>query len=99
MIPRQELFEIIVERLGLRELNTEQQGEIISRLQNNILSAINLAVLERLSKVERQELLKLADSVGEEQVNQFLRSKIADLDSLMKKIAVETVEEFKRLRV
>lgn len=98
MLSRQYLFEIIVAQLGLKELSTEQQGEVIAGLQNNILSAVNLAILERLTEAEREELLKLADGASEVEMDKFLRSKITDLDDLMKRTALATVEEFKSLR-
>lgn len=97
MIPRQNLFELIVERLGLKELSTNEQGEIIYGLQSNILSAINLEILERLSEDDREQLMQLVEVGGEPEAEKFIRSKLPDLDEVMKQVAIDTVEEFKTL--
>ena len=97
MLDRPELLEIIIRELGLRQLSTDEQGKIIRRIEANIASRINITILERLNEIEHEELLRVSETVGDLEVDKFLKSKIPDLDDLAKQVAVETVTEFKSL--
>ncbi len=97
MINRSELLEIIITHLGLRELATDKQGVVVHRLEKNVASRINIAILERLNEHPHQELLRLAEEASEQEVSNFLHAKIPDLNQLMKKVATGVVEEFKTL--
>ena len=96
MLDKTEMISLIVDKLGLRELKTAEQGVIIRRLEANIASRINIAILERLAEADHAELLRLAET-SNEGLDKFLQTKIPDLDDLMKKVAAEAVAEFKTL--
>ena len=96
MMDKAEMISLIVDKLGLRELKTAEQGAIIRRLEANIASRINITVLERLNESEHEELLRLAKT-DDAAVDKFLRARIPDLNSLMKKVVDEVITEFKTL--
>jgi translation elongation factor EF-Ts len=88
----------IADKLNLSSFSAPQQQKIISGLTENISNRINLAVFERLTEEERKELQKLAKANKKAGVLKFLNSKIDDLQSFAEQIAVETIDEFKKIR-
>jgi hypothetical protein len=89
----------ISEKLGISNFAGSEQDKVISGLMDNISMAVNIAVLEKLSSQERQEFKKLLNSkkIKKAQAQEFLKSKIGDLDTLAKLTAEQTIKEFLRL--
>ena len=84
----------IITKLNLARLSKEEQGYILAALQENILTQINIDILERLTGAEVEEMNQL-DSA--EAIDAYLHSKIPNLPELIEKAAVAIVDEFKTL--
>lgn len=97
MLERNEIITLIIDKLGLRDLSTAEQGEIIRRLEANIASRINIAIIERLPEAEHAELLRVSEGGDQAAIEAFLNPRLPDLDQLIKQVATEAVAEFKAL--
>jgi hypothetical protein len=84
-----------VAKLGIENIPEEEQSQIIEKLEENIARRINIAIVERLNETDREVLASLSD---EQNLEKFVRSKLEDLDTLMKTVAEQTIEEFLRIR-
>ncbi|MCX6712641.1 MAG: hypothetical protein NTY66_00330 [Candidatus Vogelbacteria bacterium] len=83
--------EKIIEKLNIFGLATEEQDAIIGKLEENIIDRVNLAVLEKLSSADREELNLMASDLERQK---FISGKIAGLQALVEEISRQTVDEF-----
>ncbi len=83
----------IIYDLGLELLSPEQQEEALISIGQIIFQAVIIRVLDILSDEEKDDFEKLlAGNSSEEMILNFLKSKIEDLDEIIK----EEVENFKK---
>jgi hypothetical protein len=88
----------IIENLDLSNFTKSKQDKIISGLMANVSSAINIAVLDKLSDQEKLELENISKKGKKTATLQYLEIKITELPLLIEKITRETINEFKKLR-
>lgn len=89
----EELKAEIIDDLGLKDLTTIEQDSIISDLEEKIIEQVNSIVLDRLNDEEKEELETL---LGDEDVADFLRRTIPDLEEVKKQAAIWVVENWKK---
>jgi len=84
------LAELIKRKLGIADLPAEEQEQILSRVEEQILRRATLDILEALPSDEREELEALISGSNDETIIRFLREKL-DL-SLEEKVEQTTLE-------
>ena len=91
----------IVSRLSLDGLKDSEQDQIINELLDIISSKTNLAILNRLTEKEQRELEKISKAIfifnKNKKMQDYISSKIYNVQELMEKATVETVEDFKKV--
>ena len=87
--------ENIIKELGLGELPEKDQAEILTKMTESVLKRIAVNVLEKLSDADRQEFEKLQESASPEEIDAFLKSKVADYEQMAQKTVVEFKDEIK----
>ncbi|MFA5777816.1 MAG: DUF5663 domain-containing protein [Parcubacteria group bacterium] len=87
----------LMEELGLSDLPQDKQEELVIKMTEVLLKRIFLETMEKLDDSGKGEYQKLVES-GEatpEQMEEFLKSKIANYDELVQKVVDEFKEEMK----
>ncbi|MFA6416456.1 MAG: hypothetical protein WCW56_03155 [Candidatus Paceibacterota bacterium] len=80
------LAELIKEKLGISNLPVEEQEQILSRVEEQILRRATLDILESLPAGERAELEALISGSDDETIIRFLREKLGlDVEEKMEK--------------
>lgn len=81
--------------LPLAEFTDPDKEEIISRLVENVLSKINLNILERMSEGARQELLACCDKGDDAAVIAYIEQTVGSLEPIIKEATAAVVSQFK----
>jgi len=83
----------LVKDLGIDTLSQDKQNDLIIKMTEVLLKRIFLETMEKLGEDGREEYEKITESkeVTPEQMEQFLKSRIADYDQMVQKI----IEDFK----
>lgn len=89
----EDLKEEIIEDLGLKDLTSIEQDSIISDLEEKIIEQVNSIVLDRLNDEEKEELETL---IEDEEVSDFLKKTIPDLEEVKKQAAIWVVDGWKK---
>lgn len=89
------LKEKVASFLNISHLTIEEQDKVISGLTENVLSKINIAIIERLSEEEIEELRKISEENNKEKISEYINSKIKDFPNLVNKCIKEEVDRFK----
>ncbi|MFA6476571.1 MAG: hypothetical protein WCV68_04145 [Candidatus Paceibacterota bacterium] len=82
----------IIEDLGLKDLTSIEQDSIISDLEEKIIEQVNSIILDRLDDGEKEELETL---IEDEEVSDFLKKTIPDLEEVKKQAAVWVVDKWR----
>jgi hypothetical protein len=96
MIYTDEIRQLIVSTLGIENSSLEEQNSIIADLEEEILTKINVAIIERLDDERRQKLLDLANQGDEEILRSFIESQIPDFQYLIEQVSKEVVGTHKK---
>ncbi len=97
MITQEELRKIILKDLALDSLSAEVQEKILTKLGENIIKRIALAVLENIPENARSEFDNLSQAANPEKMREFLKTWIPNFEELTQNTIKKTVEEFKAL--
>lgn len=89
------LAELIKEKLGIADLPAEEQEQILSRVEEQILRRATLDILEALPANEREELEALISGSDDETIIRFLREKLGL--SLEEKVERATIDHLSDL--
>ena len=89
-----EILHTIVSKLGIEGLGEEEQIKLINSLEEEILSKVNIAIIEALNEADQQQLLNLANEGDEKALNQFLESHISNFKSFVASIARTTITDY-----
>ena len=84
----------LVKDLGIDALSQDKQNELIIKMTEVLLKRIFLETMEKLGDDGREEYEKIAENkeVTPEQMEEFLKSRIAGYDQMIQKI----IEDFKK---
>lgn len=87
----------LLEELGLSDLPNDKQEQLIIKMTEVLLKRIFLETMEKLDDSGKDEYQKLVESgiATPEQMEEFLKSRIGDYESLVQKVVDEFKEEMK----
>ena len=87
----------LIKDLGLEGFPKDIQDEIISRLGENVLQRVTLAIADKIPSTSQQEFDSISQAGDGERMRVFLNSQIPDFDNFVKGELHKTVEEFKQI--
>ena len=82
----------IIDSLDLKDLTSLEQGAIISDLEGKIIDQVNSIIIDRLDEEEKKELETLLE---DEEVADFLKKTIPDLEEVKKEAAIWVVKNWR----
>ncbi|MBI5005078.1 MAG: hypothetical protein HZC03_00480 [Candidatus Lloydbacteria bacterium] len=97
MITNQDTREQIIKELELGGLPVEAQDEIISRLAENLLKKIAIAVLDKLPEDKRTAFEALASEGYTAEIYAFLNANVPDAPALIHAEIQKGILEIKQL--
>jgi hypothetical protein len=93
MLQQGQLQKDLIEELGLTDFSQDKQEQLLIKVTESVLKRIFLETMYRLSEAEQASYDKMIDgNASPEEVEKFLREKIADYDNIIKK----TIRDFKQ---
>jgi hypothetical protein len=98
MLQQGQLQKDLIEELGLADFSHDKQEQLLIKVTEAVLKRIFLETMYRLSVAEQASYEKMIDeNASSEEVEKFLREKIADYDNIVKKTIGDFKEEMKEL--
>ena len=85
----------LVKELNLDKFTEEEKNEVLAQLADSLLKRLMLRVYDKLNEGDQQELDKLTKGGNVEKVNEFLTSKVPDLEQIKEDEMRGLVEEMK----
>ncbi len=82
--------------LEMEDLSNEEQEEIKSSLEDIIVSKIIIRIAKRLPEEDKESFFKVIFEKESDEIGEFLKEKIDNLDEVIKEVSTETVNKFKR---
>ena len=96
MINQNQVQQTIIDELGLTDLPQEKQDQLLVRMTEVVLKRIFLETMEKLTESQQAEYEKLIDGDADpEQLEIFLKEKIANYDEMVVKVVTDFKEEMK----
>ncbi|MBI5816892.1 MAG: hypothetical protein HZB09_00500 [Candidatus Yonathbacteria bacterium] len=97
MINTDELNGTLLKDLGLEGFPKDIQDEVITRLGDNVLQRVTLAIVNKISPSARQEFDSIAEAADSNRMKTFLDAQIPDFDNFVKNEVHKSVLEFKQI--
>lgn len=98
MLQQGQLQKDLIKELGLADFSYDKQEQLLIKVTESVLKRIFLETMYRLSVAEQASYEKMIDeNASSEEVEKFLREKIADYDNIVKKTIGDFKEEMKEL--
>lgn len=97
MINQNEINGSLIEDLGLAGFPKDVQDEMLSRISENILKRVTIAIMNAISPSARPEFDAISQAGDSDRMRAFLNAQIPDLDSFVKEEVRKGVAEFKEL--
>ncbi len=88
----------IINTLNLEGFTSEEQKEIVDKLEENIRTALLLEILNRLPESDRTELTSMSMNGSADKAKEFLQIKIPHFSDMITKTSVSVITEFNELR-
>ena len=85
----------LLQQLNLKDFTEDEKNELLVQFGDSLLKRLMLRVYDKLTKEEQEEFNNLSDAGDTEKVNQFLESKIPDLDQVRDEEVKGLIEEMK----
>jgi hypothetical protein len=87
----------LMDELGLSDLPQDKQEQLVIKMTEVLLKRIFLETMEKLNDEGKDEYQKLmeGENATPEQMEEFLKSKIANYDELVQKVVDEFKEEMR----
>ena len=82
-MPTQTIQQDLIKELGIDQLPTERQEEILTAMTEALLKRITLRVLENLDEKQREEFDAVASANETEKVTEFLARKVPNYEQLI----------------
>lgn len=84
----------LLDELGLSNLPQEKQEELVIKMTEVLLKRIFIETMEKLKESEQEEYAKLIEAkASPDEVEKFLKEKIADYDQVFEKIVADFKQE------
>ena len=94
---RQGILQTIIDELGMSELPQEKQEKLLSQMTEVVLQRIFIETMQRLSEVDQEEYAKMVENKAKpDEIDAFLREKIAGYDEMIRKIIDDFKMEMKK---
>lgn len=97
MITQEEIRQIILNNLEIGSLPLDIQDKILEKLGANIIKKLTLTILKNLPEEVIPEFEKLSDSGDEIKLQEFLKSRIPNLEILIRETIKATIDEYKEI--
>ncbi len=85
--------------LNISRFSKIEKSRIVSGLMNNVSIAVNIAVLDKLSKEDAKKLVELSKSKNKAKALKYANSKIKNLSLVVTEATRQTIEDFNRRRM
>lgn len=87
-------FQDLMAEMGLSKLSEDKQNELIIKMTEVILKRIFVETMNRLKPADQDEYGEMLDrGASPEEIEKFLRDKIADYEQVLEKIVVNFKQE------
>ncbi len=83
----------LIKELGLENLSVDEQEKLVSDMSEVVYERVLLRVVEKLSDEEATELNNLFEKGNMEKIDQYLRDRVPDFASILKKEIEKYQEE------
>ncbi len=83
----------LIKELGLENLSVDEQEKLVSDMSEVVYERVLLRVVEELSDEEATELNNLFEKGNMEKIDQYLRDRVPDFASILKKEIEKYQEE------
>ena len=93
-----ELREALIKELGIGELPTETQDEIVDKLGEVILKSLTVSIFEKLSDAARVEFEKISATGDNSLIQKFLEENIPDMQALMEEEIKKTMRDLAEIK-
>ena len=93
-----EMIAAIASDLGISDLPTEEQKELISQFGEVALKAATLSVIGKLSEEKRNEFAKLSEAGDITALKAFLDHEVPDHEEIAKAAVAEEIKHFKEFQ-
>ncbi|KKW28007.1 MAG: hypothetical protein UY69_C0002G0024 [Parcubacteria group bacterium GW2011_GWF1_52_5] len=90
-----QLRNTIREQIIHTQLSEEDRETVVGELLENVLSAVNLAILERMSEDERATLLEKCDAGNDDAVLAYIKESVGELDPIITEALNTVISGFK----
>jgi len=90
-MPTQNLQQDIIKELGIDQLPSEKQEEVLTAMTELILKRITLRILENLSEDQQKEFDKVVSEGDPEKATQFLSQNVSGYEQVVQ----EEIAKFK----
>lgn len=97
LVDDKEIRTVIDSRLPLSHLSEQEKEEIVKRLSENVLTKINLTILEKMSEEERAELLRICEIHDDDKALDFIESKVNNMNNIVKEATDKIISDFKMM--
>jgi len=98
MINTKDIFKKIEQDLELSDFPEETRAQIITKLGENILKRVTIAVLDNLPDGARAEFDSLSADGDTQKMQEFLSSNIPNINELIEDEIRKNIEEFKNMK-
>lgn len=88
----------IIDELGLNDLPQEKQDQLLIKMTEAVLNRIFVEIMEKLNENDQNAYEKMIDeNASPEQLESFLREKIANYDEMVANVIANFKEEMKEV--
>ena len=89
-----DLQHAIAAELGIENLSSEEQQEVVARMSGVLLKAATIAVLEALPEEKRQAFMDLAEAGDQEGIKAYLAKELPESENIVRTAIAEEVRRF-----
>ncbi|MGB2580277.1 MAG: DUF5663 domain-containing protein [Minisyncoccia bacterium] len=93
-----ELREALIKELGIGELPTETQDEIVDKLGEVIFKSLTVSIFEKLSDDARVEFEKISATGDNSLIQKFLEENIPDMQALIEEEIKKTMQDLAEIK-
>jgi hypothetical protein len=92
-----EIKNSMIADLGLTGLSQEKQDELLAKMIEVVMKRILLETIEKLDEKGREEYARMIETqAAPEELEKFLKEKIPDYETMIKKIVDDFKQEMKK---
>jgi hypothetical protein len=97
MTNQNKIQQTIIDELGLSDLSQEKKDALLTKMMEVVLKRIFLETMEKLSEADQESYSKMIDdNATPEEMDAFLKEKIANYDQMIAGIIDGFKEEMKK---